>query len=127
PAAIRLTHRLFGEQLVLISDSLRCAGMPDGDYELGGQPITVKNGKATLSGTDTLAGSSIHLMEGLRRSVAFGIPLEDAVYAASTAAAKAIRMDDKIGSLGVGKAADFVLLDEKLCVKAVYINGSKIK
>ncbi len=126
PAAIRLTHRLFGEKLVLISDSLRCAGMPDGDYELGGQPITVKNGKATLSGTDTLAGSSIHLMEGLRRSVAFGIPLEAAVYAATTAAAKAIRMDDTIGSLSVGKAADFVILDDKLAVKAVYINGCRI-
>ena len=74
PSVIRLTHRLFGEKLVLISDSLRCAGMPDGDYTLGGQPITMKGGKATLTGTDTLAGSSIHLMDGLRRAVSFGVP-----------------------------------------------------
>ena len=47
PAAIRATYQLFGDKLNLISDSLRCAGMPDGDYELGGQPIVVKNHKAT--------------------------------------------------------------------------------
>lgn len=50
---IRATYKMFGDKLNLVSDSLRCAGMPDGDYELGGQPITMKNGKATLTGTDT--------------------------------------------------------------------------
>lgn len=127
PAVVRLVHRLFGEKLVLISDSLRCAGMPDGDYELGGQLITMKNGKATLTGTDTLAGSSIHLMEGLRRAVRFGVPLEAAVTAATAAPAKAIGMDQKIGSLDVGKAADFVLLDGNLQVKTVVIDGRDIK
>ena len=126
PAVIRLTHKLFGDKLVLVSDSLRCAGMPDGDYELGGQPITMKNGKATLTGTDTLAGSSIHLMDGLRRAVSYGVPLEAAVTAATLAPAKAIRMDDQIGSLDVGKYADFVLLDQELNVKAVYINGKNV-
>ena len=124
PAVIRLVHRLFGEKLVLISDSLRCAGMPDGDYELGGQPITMKNGKATLTGTDTLAGSSIHLMEGLRRAVRFGVPLEAAVTAATLAPARAIGAADRIGSLEPGKAADFVLLDQDLHVKSVFIDGS---
>lgn len=127
PAVIRLTHRLFGEKLVLISDSLRCAGMPDGDYELGGQPITMKNGKATLTGTDTLAGSSIHLMEGLRRSVSFGVPLEAAVTAATLAPAKAIRMEDELGRLQVGRWADLVVLDKDLNVKSVYINGKKVR
>ncbi len=126
PSVIRMTHRIFGEKLNLISDSLRCAGMPDGDYMLGGQPITVTDGKATLRGTDTLAGSSIHLMEGLRRSVYFGIPLESAVTAATIAPAKAIKRDDEIGSLEKGKAADLVLLDPQLRVKAVFINGKRI-
>ena len=126
PAVIRLVHRLFGEKLVLISDSLRCAGMPDGDYELGGQPITMKNGKATLTGTDTLAGSSVHLMEGLRRAVRFGVPLEAAVTAATLAPAKAIGLADRIGSLAPGKAADFVLLDGDLSVRAVYIDGALV-
>ncbi len=123
PSMMRLTHRLFDDHLCLISDSLRCAGMQDGDYELGGQPITLKDGKATLSGTDTLAGSSIHLMEGLRRCVSFGIPLEKAILAATLQPAKAIRMDNVIGSITAGKFADFVILDERLHVKAVYING----
>ncbi len=126
PSVVRLTSKLFGEKLCLISDSLRCAGMPDGDYELGGQPITMKNGKACLSGTDTLAGSSIHLMEGLRRTVSFGVPLEKAVYAATMAPAKAIKMDKEIGSLEKNKAADFVIIDKDLKVKAVYIDGKRI-
>ena len=83
-------------------------------------------GKATLTGTDTLAGSSIHLMDGLRRAVSYGVPLEAAVTAATLAPAKAIRMDDQIGSLAVGKYADFVLLDQELNVKAVYINGKNV-
>ena len=126
PAVVRLTHRLFGEKLVLISDSLRCAGMPDGDYELGGQPITMKDGRATLTGTDTLAGSSIHLMEGLRRSVSFGVPLETAVTAATLTPAKVIGRADEIGSLAVGKCADLVVLDKELNLKAVYIDGKRI-
>lgn len=126
PAAIRLTHRLFGDKLVLISDSLRCAGMPDGDYTLGGQPITMKDGKATLTGTDTLAGSSIHLMDGLRRTVSFGVPLEAAVIAATLAPAKVIGREKEIGSLAVGKCADLVLLDKELNLKAVYIDGKRV-
>ena len=126
PAVVRLTHKLYGEQLVLVSDSLRCAGMPDGDYELGGQPITVKEGKATLTGTDKLAGSSVHMMDGLRRAVSFGVPLEAAVTAATAAPARAIRMADSIGTLDVGKWADLVVLDEALQVKKVYINGRAV-
>lgn len=126
PSVIRMTFQLFGQQLVLISDSLRCAGMPDGDYVLGGQPITMSGGKAVLSGSDTLAGSSIHLMEGIRRCVKFGVPLEVAVYAATKAPARAIRMEQELGSLKVGRWADFVALDQDLKVKAVYINGRKI-
>jgi len=126
PAVVRLTHKMFGDKLVLVSDSLRCAGMPDGNYELGGQPITVKDGKATLTGTTTLAGSSIHMMDGLRRTVSFGVPLEAAVTAATLAPAKAIRMENSIGSLDEGKWADLVILDQDLRVKAVYINGRPV-
>ena len=125
PAVVRLTHRLFGDRLVLISDSLRCAGMPDGDYTLGGQPITMKNGRATLKGSDTLAGSSIHLLDGLRRAVSFGVPLEAAVFAATRAPAQVIGRED-IGVLGIGKCADFVLLDRNLEIRAVFIDGKQI-
>ena len=126
PSAVRLTHRLFGDRLALISDSARCAGMPDGEYTLGGQPITLRDGKATLRGTDTIAGSAIHLMEGLRRAVRFGVPLEAAVTAATRTPARAIGLDGRIGSLAPGRRADFVLLDGALGVRAVFIGGAQI-
>ncbi len=122
PAVIRLVHRLYGDKLNLISDSLRCAGMPDGDYMLGGQPITVKNGKATLSGTDTLAGSSISMIDALRNVVHFGLPLADAVYAASTAPAQAVGLKD-VGAIQAGRRADLLLLDRYLKIQAVFVDG----
>ena len=125
PAVIRLVHKLYGDKLNLVSDSLRCAGMPDGDYELGGQPITVKDGKATLTGTDTLAGSSISMLDALRNVVAFGLPLPDAVYAATTAPADAARLYD-VGRIQAGCAADLVLLDKDLNLVAVYVDGEKV-
>lgn len=126
PSAIRVTAALFGDRLNLISDSLRCAGMPDGEYELGGQPIEMKDGKATLLGTDTLAGSSISMLDALRNVVRFGIPLKDAVYAASTAPALAAGLTD-IGAIGQGKRADFLVLDQALNLKAVYVDGQRIR
>ena len=126
PAVIRATHKLFGDKLVMISDSLRCAGMPDGQYELGGQPIEMKNGKATLLGTDTLAGSSSNLLAELKNVVSFGLPLEDAVYAATTAPAQAVGLTDT-GSISVGKAADLLVLDKELNLKAVFVDGRRVK
>ncbi len=126
PAVIRATHQLFGEKLVIISDSLRCAGMPDGEYELGGQPIEMKAGRATLLGSETLAGSTTNLLQELKNVVSFGLPLEDAISAMTIAPAKAIRLDDKIGSLAVGKCADLVLLNPDLSLDSVYVDGNKI-
>ena len=126
PSVIRSTWRMFRERLVLVSDSLCCAGMPEGEYMLSGHPITVRGGKATLTGTDTLAGSSIHLMDAVRNCVRYGLPLEAAVYAATEAPAKAARLDGEIGSIACGKYADFVVLDSSLQIRAVYIDGIKI-
>ncbi len=126
PSAIRAAHRLFGKNLVIISDSLRCAGMPDGPYELGGQPIEMKNGKATLQGTDTLAGSSSNLLAEVQNVVSFGLSLEDAITAVTIAPAKAVRLDGEIGSIAVGKRADLLLLNEDLTLNAVYLDGAQI-
>ena len=123
PSVIRVTSRIFGERLNLISDSLRCAGMPDGDYELGGQPIVVKNHKATLL-DGTLAGSSISLLDAVRNVVRFGLPLAEAVYAASAAPAKAVGLD--AGVIAQGKAADLVVLDRDLNLKAVFVDGQRV-
>ena len=122
PAVIRATHQLFGDKLNLISDSLRCAGMPDGNYELGGQPIVVKDHKATLL-DGTLAGSSISLLDAVRNVTRFGLPLAEAVYAASTAPALAVGL--KAGTIQAGQAADLLVLDSDLALKAVFVDGKE--
>ncbi len=121
PAMIRATYNMFGEKLIIISDSLRCAGMPDGDYDLAGQPIIVKNGQARLH-DGTIAGSSSNLLEELRNVVSYGLPIEDAVKAMTETPAKDLGLDD-IGRLEVGKSADFIVLDENLQLIATVIDG----
>lgn len=125
PALLRSAHRMFGRNFVAVSDSLRCAGMPDGRYELGGQPIEMKGGKATLLGSDTLAGSSSNLLEEVKNLVSFGICLEDAIYAVTAAPAKAARLKD-IGAIEAGKQADLLLLSPELEIISTYLNGQKI-
>ena len=138
PAIVRMTADLFGSKLCFVTDSLRCAGMPDGSYMLGEQDVTKTGGRGVLTATlpgpgdtsgkkPTLAGSVISLMEGIRRAVSFGVSLEDAVHASTIVPARVIGRDREIGSLVKGKAADFVILDGDLQIKAVYINGNIIK
>ena len=105
PAVIRATHQLFGDKLNLISDSLRCAGMPDGNYD------------------GTLAGSSISLLDAVRNVTRFGLPLAEAVYAASTAPALAVGL--KAGTIQAGRAADLLVLDSDLALKAVFVDGKE--
>lgn len=126
PAVVRATYKLFGKNVVAISDSLRCAGAPDGQYELGGQQIEVRQGKATLLGTETLAGSSTNLLDELRNLVHFGIPLEDAILSITEAPAKAIGLDHSIGSISVGKRADFLILDKNLNLVVTFIDGQLV-
>ncbi len=125
PSVIRSAFDVLKDRLCLISDSLRCAGMTDGVYELGGQEIELKNGKAVIRGTDTLAGSTITVFDALKNAVKFGVPLEKAVYAATTAPAKAARIDN-LGELKVGNCADLLILDKDLNLISVYIDGEKI-
>lgn len=128
-AMVRLAFRLFGaERMILISDSLRATGMPDGMYPFGGQEIEVHGNRATIVGhPETLAGSVTSLMGCLRQAAAFGIPLADAVRAASYNPAKSIRIDDRAGSLEEGKEASIVLLDRKtLAVRKIIFKGMPV-
>ena len=126
PSALRVAKQLFGKNFVAISDSLRCAGMPDGEYELGGQPIEMRNGKATLLGSETLAGSSTNLLQEVRNLVRFDFSLEDAIFAVTAAPAKAIGLGWRIGKIAPGYTADMLLLTEDLQLDSVYIDGKKI-
>ena len=124
PAAIRMAYRVFGDKLNLISDSLRCAGMPNGSYMFAGQQINLKDGKATLS-DGTIAGSAISLHTAVKNFVKFGMPLENAVYAASTAPADAINAKN-IGRIAVGCSADILIFDKDLNITKVFINGKPV-
>ena len=126
PAVVQLAFKLFGaERMVLISDSLRCCGMPDGEYSLGGLPCWLKDGVARLE-DGTIAGSATNVFECMRRAVSFGIKMEDAIRAATYNPARQLGCLDEVGSISKGKVADFVVCDEGLNIKAVYLAGKKI-
>ena len=119
PSAIRAAFRMFGpERVILISDSMRATGMENGTYELGGQEVTVKDRKAVLK-DGTLAGSATNLYGCMCKAVEFGIPLEDAIMAATRNPAKSIGGYDQIGSIRAGKQADLLLVSENLELKRV--------
>ncbi len=126
---VRLTFQLFGAtRMILISDSLRATGMPDGQYPFGGQEIEVHGNRATIVGhPETLAGSVTSLMGCLRQAVTFGIPLADAVRACTYNPAQSIGIADRAGTLDVGKEASIVLLDkEDLSIRAILFRGERI-
>ena len=125
PAMVRLAFQLFGDnRMILISDTLRAAGLEDGTYDLGGQDVTVRGPVATID-NGALAGSVSDLMRCLTVAVRdMGIPLASAVKAASANPARALGLDAERGSIEPGKVADAVLLDkETLDVRAVVLRG----
>lgn len=119
PSAIRAAFRMFGpERVILISDSMRATGMENGTYELGGQKVTVKDRKAVLK-DGTLAGSATNLYGCMCKAVEFGIPLEQAIMAATANPARSIGIFDRVGSIRIGKQADLLLVSENLELKRV--------
>ena len=119
PSAIRAAFRMFGpERVILISDSMRATGMENGTYELGGQEVTVKDRKAVLK-DGTLAGSATNLYRCMCKAVEFGIPLEQAIMAATANPARSIGIFDRVGSIRIGKQADLLLVSENLELKRV--------
>ena len=112
-SAVRAAFCLFADRVILVSDSMRATGLKDGEYELGGQRVTVSGSRAVLS-DGTIAGSVTNLFDCMRRAVAAGIPRETAIAAASANPAKSIGIYDQVGSLTPGKFADVLLVDEEL-------------
>lgn len=130
PAVVRATFQMMGaERMILVSDSLRATGMPDGKYPFGGQEIVLHGNRATMADDpNTLAGSVTSLMGCVRQAHAFGIPLADAVRAASYNPARMLGIDSRVGSLDVGKEASLVLLDQNdLSIRAIVFHGERIE
>lgn len=127
PAVVRSTFKWFGaDRVCLISDSMRACGMPNGEYSLGGQKVFMENCKATLA-DDTIAGSATCIAECMRHAVSFGVPLEQALRAATINPAQAVGLFDTLGSITAGKRADVLVLDETLHAEHIFIGGKQTK
>ncbi len=127
PAAVRLAFSMFGgERMILISDSGRCEGLPEGSkFELGGQDAWLRDGVARL-GDGTIACSATNLFDCMRNAISFGVGEENAIRAASYNPACAIGADREVGSIATGKVADFVVCDKDYTRKQVYMAGKAI-
>ena len=125
PAVVRATFAMMGaDRMILISDSMRATGMPDGTYTLGGLDVNVNGNRATLVDGGALAGSVTNLMDCMRTVVkVMEIPLETAVACATANPARSLGVYDAYGSISEGKKADIVLLDEDLALKMVIKDG----
>lgn len=113
PAVVRITFKLFGSnRVILISDSMMATGMPDGTYALGGQPVHVKGNVATLD-NGALAGSVTNLFDCMRTAINMGIPVADAIKAATINPCRSIKIDQLYGSIKEKKKAHFLLLNKE--------------
>ena len=128
PAAVRVTFRMMGEErMILISDSMRATGMPDGQYTLGGLDVNVVGNRATLVSDGALAGSATNLMDCMSTAVKkMGIPFETAVACATMNPAKSLGEYENYGSITEGKKANVVLLDDELNLKMVIKDGEML-
>ena len=122
--------RLLVEQapgrVALITDAMAAAGAADGDYRLGSLNVSVRNGLAHLSGTSTIAGSTLTQDAALRLALEIGIPAPAAVASLTAVPARALGFGDRLGLLEPGYAADVVALDETHHVTAVWAAGSRL-
>lgn len=126
-AAMDVAVQMKGkDRIILISDAMMATGLEDGEYELGRQKVFVKNGEARLS-DGSLAGSTLTLNKAVYNMVNIvNIPLQDAVRMASLNPAKVIGLDDRKGSIEIGKDADLIIFDENINIFTVIVMGNVV-
>ena len=127
PASVRLAFTMFGgERMILVSDSGRCCGLPDGtQFELGGQQAWLRSGVARLA-NGTIACSAANLYQCLVNAISFGIREEDAVRAATYNPACALGAENLVGSIQEGKLADFLICSPDYTQKRVFLGGQEL-
>ena len=127
PAAIRLAFSMFGGQrMILVSDSGRCAGLPEGTkFELGGQDAWLRDGVARLA-DGTIACSATNLWQCLVNTISFGVAEADVVRACTYNPACALGVQSEVGSIATGKIADFVICNADYSGKRVFLAGKEI-
>lgn len=128
PAAIGLLVRAKGkDRVILITDAISAAGMPDGDYELGGLPVVMRDGTARLH-DGTLAGSTLTMIGAFRFMVReVGVSVADASRMASGNPARQLGIDHETGLLVPGHRADVLLVDRELNLLRVWIGGTPLE
>jgi N-acetylglucosamine-6-phosphate deacetylase len=126
PAALRLVHRAKGTAGVrLVTDATEAAGMPDGEYRLGGLRMTVLAGRATIAGGGSIAGSTLTMDAAVRNAVrVLRVGVGEAIAMASTNPARLLGLGDRKGAISVGMDADLVALDDGLFVRGTMVGGS---
>ena len=126
PAMVRFAFALFGaERMILISDSGRCCGMPEGSkFSLGGQDAWLQDGVAKLA-DGTIACSAVNLFDSMVNAIRFGIPEETAVRAATCNPACAIGAEKMVGSIETGKIADFLICSPDYSHRRVFLAGKE--
>ncbi|MEV7604762.1 amidohydrolase family protein [Paenarthrobacter sp. NPDC089322] len=125
PSTVATVFQLVGAaNIVLVTDSMAAAGLSDGSYMLGPSPVTVSNGVATLDATGSIAGGTATLLEVVRKTVAAGVPLPEAVCSATAVPAAVLGLSDEVGGLRRGLRADVVMTDQELGLTGVMRNGN---
>ncbi len=126
PCLFKMLCRTKREKLVLITDCMRAGGMPDGEYTLGGQAVTV-HGNSCLLSDGTIAGSVLTLNRAVKNLHEHGgISLREAVNAASIVPARVIHEDSERGSISVGKRADIAVADENMNILLTFVGGKEV-
>lgn len=126
-AAKALIQAKTPDNIALITDCMRAGGMPDGDYFLGEFPVIVKDGAARLKNGGSLAGSILRLFEGVKNVVDWDLAtVSDAIYMATEVPAKSCHIDHVCGSIRLGRAADFIILSDKLDLEETYLDGVSV-
>lgn len=126
PAALRIAMDVKGiDQVALITDAMEAAGLPDGEYALGGQAVFVKDGAARLA-NGALAGSTLNQQQALRNVISIGKSLEEALVMLTESPARVIGMETTHGQLAEGYVANVTILNKELYVKQTFVRGKQV-
>ena len=126
PGLYSIVAKVKGDKMVLITDCTRAGGMPDGEYDLGGQPIFLKGIECRLA-DGTIAGSVLKLNSAVKNVLAHtDLPVHEVFKMASLNPATAIHCADRIGSLEEGKDADIIIVDENISIIRTIKKGKTV-
>jgi N-acetylglucosamine-6-phosphate deacetylase len=126
PLILRLLLKVKkADRLSLISDAIAAAGKGDGDYQIWGETISVKNGR-TSNASGSIAGSVITMLDAVRMMRSLGASEVEVAQMAASNPARLLRLDHECGSIEEGKRADLVAVDERGDVKLTIVGGAAV-